>query len=149
MLSRHEDIANARLTFASGCVANLTASRVATRAVRKLRFFQPDAYVSLDYAERRAYLFRKREGAFDPSRIDPSAIQDLKSFVFQNFIAVEEIPMEEQNPLEQELLAFLDCVATGAGPPCSGRDARKALELACRIVDDIHDKLRHHRPLAP
>ncbi|MFW6164256.1 MAG: Gfo/Idh/MocA family protein, partial [Planctomycetota bacterium] len=56
VISGHEDIANARLTFASGCVADLTASGVATRAVRKLRFFQPDAYISLDYAERRAYL---------------------------------------------------------------------------------------------
>ncbi|MFW6161180.1 MAG: hypothetical protein ACODAJ_00330, partial [Planctomycetota bacterium] len=97
-----------------------------------------------DYAERRAYLFRKRRAAFDPTAIDPTQIGDLKSFVFEHFIAVEEIPMEEQNPLEQELLAFLRCVATGEPPPCSGRDARKALALAWRILDAIQDNLRRH-----
>lgn len=144
VLSAHEDIANARITFATGCVADLTASRVATRGVRKLRFFQPDAYISLDYAERRAFLFRKRPGAFDPAAIDPTGITDLKSFVFQNFISAEEIPMEEQNPLEQELLAFLHCVAAGEPPLCSGRDARKALALACRILDSIQESFRKH-----
>ena len=149
VLSRHEDIANARLTFANGCVANLTASRVATHALRKLRFFQPDAYISVDYAERKAFLFRKREAAFDATTIDPAEIQDLKSFVFQNFISAEEIPMEEHNPLEQELLAFLRCVATGEPPLCSGHDARRALELGCRILDRIQENLQKlplHRP---
>jgi predicted dehydrogenase len=146
VISQHEDIVNARLTFASGCVASLTASRIATRAVRKLRFFQRDAYISLDYAERRAYLFRKREPAVDPATIDPTQIGDLKSFVLQNFISAEEIPMEEHNPLEEELLAFLHCVATGQPPPCSGRDARRALALATRIVESIGDSLQPHPP---
>jgi len=149
VLSPHEDIANARVTFANGCVANLTASRVATRAVRKLRIFQPDAYISLDYAESKALLFRKRPGTLDPATIDPTAIRDLKSFVFNKLISIEEIPMEPQNPLEQELLAFLHCVATGGAPPCCGRDARRALELGTRILQSIQDKLRQHRHLAP
>jgi len=149
VLSPHEDIANARLTFDTGCVANLTASRVATRAVRKLRIFQPDAYISLDYAESKAYLFRKRKGEFDPTQIDPTTIRDLKSFVFDKLISIEEIPMEPVNPLEQELLAFLRCVSDGTAPPCSGRDARGALELGTRILESIQAKLFRHRPLEP
>ncbi len=148
VLSQHEDIANARITFANGCVADVTASRVATRAVRKLRFFQTDAYISLDYGERRAHIFRKRQSAIDPATIDPREIQDLRSFVFEHFIAAEELPLEEQNPLEQELLAFLRCVTTGERPPCSGHDARRALELGCRILDSIQDNIRKH-PLSP
>ena len=136
-LSAHEDIANARLTFASGCVANLTASRVATRAVRKLRILQPDSYISINYGERRAYAFRKRPDAPDPATIDPASLPDPKSFVFERLVLAEELPMHPHDALEQELAAFLNVVATGAPPPCSGRDARRALALACRILDSI------------
>jgi len=136
-LSRHEDVANARLTFATGCVANLTASRVATRAVRKLRIFQSDSYITIDYGERRAVVFRKRPDAPDPATLDPSAIPDPKSFVLEKLITFEEISMPKHDALQEELAAFLHCVATGAPPPCSGEDARRALELACRILDSI------------
>jgi len=144
-LSSHEDIANARLTFANGCVANLTASRVATRAVRKLRILQPDSYISINYGERRAYVFRKRPDAPDVVTIDPATVQDPKSFVFEKLVAVEELPMVPLDALEQELLAFVDVVATGAPPPCSGRDARRALELAWRILDSIAASRRRYQ----
>jgi len=149
VLSRHEDIANARLTFANGCVASLTASRVSTHAVRKVRIFQPDAYISLDYGQRQAVVFRKRPGALDPTQIDPAAIADLKAFVFEHLISVEQIPMESHDPLEQELLSFLDCVATGGKPACSGQDARRALELASRILESIAAHLRRHVSTLP
>jgi predicted dehydrogenase len=144
-LSRHEDFANARLVFASGCVANLTASRVAARAVRKLRVIQPDAYISVDYGEKRALVYRKRPGAIDPARIDPTTLQDPRSFVFEKLIAAEELPVKAQDALEQELLAFLRCVADGSPPPCSGREARRALELALRILDGIERTSRRER----
>ena len=149
VLSAHEDIANARITFADGCVANLTASRVATHAVRKVRIFQPDAYISLDYGQRQAFVFRKQAGALDLTTIDPRSIPDPKAFVFEKLISVEEIPMEPQDALEQELLAFVHCVATGARPACSGQDARRALELGCRILESIAANLRRHPSLAP
>jgi len=141
-LSAHEDIANARITFANGCVANVTASRVATRAMRKLRILQPDAYVSIDYAQRRAFLFRKRPDAIDPATVDLSTIEDPSKYVFEKLVSVEQIPMEEQDALEQELLAFLDTVTKGTPPPCSGRDARRALELATRILESIQSHQR-------
>ncbi len=149
VITAHEDIANARITFAypdgaspSGAlrtVASLTASRVATHAVRKVRIVLPDAYVSLDYGERRAHLYRKRPGAPDVARIDPRAIGDVKGFVFDKFLSVEEIPVEPHDALEQELLSFLRCVATGEEPLCSGQDGRRALELATRILASIQD----------
>jgi len=145
-LSQHEDIANARLTFASGCVANLTASRVATRAVRKLRIIQRDSYLSINYGERKALLFRKRPDAPDPATIDPATVSDPRAFVYEKLIAVDEIPLNLQDALEQELLAFLNSVATGAEPPCSGADARRALELAWRILDSIHANRERRAP---
>jgi len=149
VLSAHEDIANARITFANNCVANLTASRVATHAVRKLRIIQPDAYISIDYGEKRALLFRKRADAIDPAEVDPANICDPKAFVFEKLISIEEVAMEPQNALEQELIAFLDCVSSGAKPPCSGRDARRALELASRILENIETNLREHGSSLP
>jgi predicted dehydrogenase len=136
-LSPFEDIANARLTFANGCVANLTASRVAMHAKRKLRIIQPDSYITIDYGERRAVVSRKRPDAPDPTQVDPTTVPDVKAFVLDKLICVEEIPLNAHDALEQELLAFLRTVATGAPPPCSGRDARRALALAWRILDSI------------
>jgi predicted dehydrogenase len=127
-------------------VANVTASRVATRAVRKLRILQPESYISVNYAERRAYVFRKRPGAPDPAKIDPATVHDPKSFVFEKLVAAEELPLTAHDALEQELLAFLSTVATGAPPPCSGRDARRALALAWRILDNIQTHRRNHQP---
>jgi len=144
-LSAHEDFANARLVFANGCVANVTASRVATRAVRKLRIFQPDSYISVNYAERRAYVFRKRPNAPDPTKIDPATVHDAKSFVFEKLVAAEELTLTAHDALEQELLAFLSTVATGAPPPCSGRDARRALDLAWRILESIETNRRKNQ----
>ncbi len=146
-LSPYEDIANARLTFANGCVANLTASRVAMHAKRKVRIIQPDSYLSIDYGLRRALVSRKRPNAPDATKVDPTTIQDVRAFVLDKLICVEEIPMSPHDALEQELLAFLRTVATGAPPPCSGRDARRALALASRILDSIEaNRRRREQP---
>jgi len=146
-LSPYEDIANARLTFANGCVANLTASRVAMHAKRKVRIIQPDSYLSIDYGLRRALVSRKRPNAPDATRVDPTTLPDVKAFVLDKLICVEEIPMSAHDALEQELLAFLRTIATGAPPPCSGRDARRALALASRILDSIEaNRRRREQP---
>jgi len=144
VLTSHEDIANARLTFENGAVATLTASRVATHAVRKLRIIQPDAYVSIDYGQRRALLYRKRPSTIDPATIDPTELDDARAFVFQNLISVEEIPMEDQDALEQELLGFIECVRDGSPPPCSGEQGRQALALAEQILQSIERNVRPH-----
>jgi predicted dehydrogenase len=129
VLSPHTDIANVRLTFANGCVANLTASRVSTEKVRKLRFFQPGEYISLDYARRDAQRFAVAPGG------GPQGPR----------IAHEHLQGEEREPLKAEIGAFLAGVATRRPPEPDGRAARAALEAALLAAAAI---ARHREGLA-
>src|SRR5690242_879496 len=113
------DIAHARLEFASGAVANLTASRVSTERVRKLRFFQEHEYISLDYARQDALRIRVRQPAPQPQ------------FDF------EPIPTRQEEPLAAELRAFVDAVQHRTAPLVDARAGRRALELADRVMAGI------------
>ncbi len=118
ILSRKVDIANVRLAFPGGCIANLTASRVSTERVRKLRLFQPHQYLSLDYAR-----------------------QDLFSLAVtaERGIASIPMPVEKDEPLRLELESFLDCVETRSAPRVGGQDACRALEVALAIAAHIEE----------
>jgi predicted dehydrogenase len=118
VLTPRVDIANARLRFASGCIANITASRISRDRVRKVRFFQPQSYVSIDYASQELELWSLRPGA-----VGLAAIQGGKV----------EIPRGE--PLELELVDFIEAVRDRRPPRVSGEDGRRALALAQRITD--------------
>ena len=111
VLSSTEDIANARLIFESGCVANVTASRVSQEKMRKIRVFQADTYVSLDYINQTGQLLRKT----------PTGI------------GVEPVPIEREEPLVAELKSFVQCVAERDVPVVSGQHASDALRLAVEI----------------
>ncbi len=145
VISKSEDIANARLTFESGCVANITASRLSLEAARKVRVFCDHCYVSLDYGKRTAQLFRPcesiRNGTFDIEdflgKTDLSNVKDLRDIVFKDFVAVEEVPMNQADQLESELGAFVECVREGRRPLVSGEDGLLALEVAERIIEAI------------
>ena len=113
------DIAHARLEFASGAVANLTASRVSTERVRKLRFFQHHEYISLDYARQDALRIRVRKPVPEPQ------------FDF------EPIPTRHEEPLEAELHSFVDAVRNRKQPLVDARAGRRALELADRVMAGI------------
>jgi predicted dehydrogenase len=113
------DIAHARLEFASGAVANLTASRVSTERVRKLRFFQHHEYISLDYARQDALRIRVRKPVPEPQ------------FDF------EPIPTRHEEPLEAELRSFVDAVRNRKQPLVDARAGRRALELADRVMAGI------------
>jgi len=113
------DIAHARLEFASGAVANLTASRVSTERVRKLRFFQEHEYISLDYTRQDALRIRVRKPAPEPE------------FDF------EPIPTRHEEPLEAELRAFVDAVRNRKQPLVDARAGRRALELADKVMAGI------------
>ncbi len=126
ILSKKVDIANVRLEFDSGCVANFTASRVSTELVRKLRFFQPHQYVSIDYARK------------DLLIIDVAA--DGKPMPSLGFTKPSIEPGE---PLRLEIEAFLESVRTRSIPRVSGRDGREALVLALKINAAIADHARH------
>ena len=112
------DIANARLRFASGCIANVTASRISKERVRKIRFFQPDAYVSIDYAEQEVEGYRLvRRGDERPH------IQGGK------------LPVTREEPLKRELVDFVHAVRDQRRPLVTGADGRRALALAQAIAD--------------
>ncbi len=115
VLTAREDIANARLRFGNGCIANLTASRISDEAMRKIRIFQENTYISLDYKDARATVYRKA----------------------QTGISKENLPIEKEQPLQKELAAFLACVATGTEPLVSGPVAREALAVALTIQKQI------------
>jgi predicted dehydrogenase len=121
VLSRKVDIANVRLSFASGCVANLTASRVSTERVRKLRLFQPHEYISLDYQRQ------------DATRVSVKSAGQ---------IGFEQLPVIPGEPLQLELEAFVQAVRERSMAKVDGRQAIAALRLAEGILDKIEEHSR-------
>lgn len=127
VLSKSEDIANVRLRFASGCVANLTASRISLERMRKIRIFEENAYVSTDYSEQEVMIYRKKteELADDASPMEA--------------IEIEPLEIERVEPLKVEITSFLECVVSRETPIVSGEAGLKALQLAHDIMDFIRD----------
>jgi predicted dehydrogenase len=121
VLTRKPDIANARLKFASGCIANITASRISKDRVRKIRVFQRDAYLSVDYAAQEVERWRLVKGNGGMPAIDGGKLQ----------IAKEE-------PLKRELDDFISAVRDKRAPGVTGVDGLRAIELAQRITDEIN-----------
>jgi len=115
VLSRREDIANARLRFENGCVANITSSRISPERMRKIRVFQEDAYLSLDYQNQTGEIYRKVGGGIDRA----------------------EVEIEKEEPLKRQLLSFIECARMGLQPKVSGFEATAALELAVQITKKI------------
>lgn len=122
VLSPKVDIANARLKLASGCTVNLTASRISRDKVRKVRFFQPHMYVSVDYGDQE----------LDVWRVEPQPERRPK-------IEGGPVPVEKGEPLGRELQDFVDAVRTGRAPRVTGRDGYRALQLATRVAEAIEE----------
>jgi predicted dehydrogenase len=149
VLLPHEDVANARLVFEGGCVADLTASRVAAKAERALRIFQDRSYLSIDTLTPRVRLFRPtgrlERGELDVSRIEPGDLEDARDFVFKELIEVKKLDVPPETPLEAELGAFAEAVRTGGAEPESeeaprgvtGREGLEAIRLAETILEQI------------
>jgi predicted dehydrogenase len=119
VLTPRVDIANARLRFASGCIANVTASRISRDRVRKARFFQKDSYVSIDYAAQEVDVYR-----LVPRNGRPT-------------IEGGRLEVVNEEPLKHELEDFVNAVRTNRRPGVTGREGRDALELATRVADAI------------
>lgn len=113
-----EDIANARIQFENGCVANVTASRISMKSERRMRIFQPDSYITVDFQNKKLAQFRKGAGEMLPGV--PNVIVDERNF-------------EPGDALKAEIASFLECIRTGAAPVVSGRDGKRALETALLI----------------
>jgi predicted dehydrogenase len=122
VLSQHVDIANARLQFESGCVANITASRVSMEKMRGIRIFQEDAYLALNYATQEISSYKREKS----DRLSPYGLP---------YIGKEEIRVEKGEPLQNELESFIDCVRRRGTPLISGEEGRKALIVACQIKE--------------
>ncbi|MFT7464589.1 MAG: putative dehydrogenase [Pseudohongiellaceae bacterium] len=142
VLGEQVDIANARLTFENGCVANVTASRVSFEAMRKTRVFADDTFLTMDFGTRTAFVASKAEGfdlgslrASDQSHIEPKG--SFKEFVAQGLMDVTEIEMDECNPLQLELSAFSNAVLHGEGGGVCAADGLRAMEVAAMISDSI------------
>jgi predicted dehydrogenase len=120
------DIANARIRFANGCVANVTASRVSMKTERKLRIFEDAAYISLDLQQKILTLLRKRDGVPQPGQLPMS---------------IDEENLDQGDALKSEIESFLDCIRNNKRPIVSGEDGLRALETAIRITEQVHANL--------
>ncbi|MFA5143408.1 MAG: Gfo/Idh/MocA family oxidoreductase [Candidatus Omnitrophota bacterium] len=120
-ISNFEDVANVRLTFEDGTIADITASRVTKDVVRKMRIFQEESYVSLDYVTQDAAIFRKTGDK----------------------IIKERIKIKKKEPLKKELKSFIECVRTGKKPIVSGVEGRRALAVALAIIEKINPDAKH------
>jgi predicted dehydrogenase len=144
VLSQSEDIANARLRFANGCVANLTVSRVSPERMRKIRVFsggENTSYVSLDYRAQEGFIYRvAREGDAESSLLK-KLLRGKDSAIVSEFagrkIVREPVPIEKDEPLKLELRHFIQCVQTRQTPTVSGAVALRAMDLAFEITRQI------------
>lgn len=140
VLTDKVDIAHARIAFASGAIANVTASRVSTERVRKMRFFQQREYISLDYTRRDALRVRVVAPAVAPVVAPPQAVsQGGQAQAPQPEFAFEKLPTEPEEPLRAELRHFIECIRTRRAPRVDGAAGRRALELAGRVMTGITD----------
>jgi predicted dehydrogenase len=130
VFSEEIDIANARIRFTNGCVANATASRVSLKTERKLRIFEDDAYLSLDLQQKILTLIRKRTASDAAGQLP---------------VTIEEQSLEQGDALKAEIESFLDCIRTGRPPVVSGEAGLMALETAMRITEQVHQGLAERR----
>ncbi len=135
ILSRKVDIANVRIEFESGCVANFTASRVSTERVRKLRFFQPHQYVSIDYARQDLLVIDVSRAAQADPAVIAAAAAAASAGSASGFpgLHIDKPTVQPGEPLRLEIESFLDSVRTRIAPRVSGEDGRAALALALDI----------------
>ena len=127
VISPKIDIANARITFVNGCVANITASRVSEKTMRKIRIFQPDAYISIDFVSKKVDIYNKIENEEENGGLPK--------------IVASNVEINVRDSLEEEIKSFIDSVNTRKPPLVSGTDAKRALSVALRILEQI-DRLR-------
>jgi len=142
IIGKTEDLANARITFANGCVANLTASRLAMKPMRKVRVFSLDSYVSLDFDANHAFIVRKApgfaHGSFDADQLKTKSPDQLKTLVFSDLCTVDEFTFDKhEEPLKLQLESFVRCVRDHTEPEVSGAEALKTMQVADLILKAI------------
>ena len=146
VIADKEDIANARIQFENGCVANITASRVSFEPMRRIRLFSENSYISLDYHKQEVLIYKKSPKltlkSIDPEGKGVSTITDLKNFSFGDLLKIERIKMDNQEPLRKELESFVDCVKNGKQPVVSAEEGINAIKIAAIIREEINKNLK-------
>lgn len=130
VITEFEDIAKCRLRFENGCIVDLSVSRISLETYRKIRIFQPDAYLSIDYARKDLKIYKRKTPV-------------VKSF---SDIEILKPRLEMEEPLKLELKHFLNCIREGKSPQVSGEHGRDALELGLEILEQLH---LHEPPAVP
>lgn len=134
VISDTPDIANARIEFANGCVANLTASRISMKKMRKARFFQKDAYISVDFLEKKCEVVRMKDA---PEQADDFAMILQNAEGVKKQIYFENPEVEENNAILDELEAFADAIEQNTTPIVSLANGTEALRIAMKIIADL------------
>ena len=129
VICEHADIANVRLEFVSGCVANVTASRISTKNQRKIRLFQKDAYVSVDFTRREITIIRRNDGTACADNLIPG-------------MDIQQLSFSTADVLEDELVSYIQAVSTRRTPVVSGIAGRSALQVALTITDQINSAIQ-------
>jgi len=143
VISDSEDIANARLTFQSGCVANITSSRISARPLRKMRLFQKNSYISLDFLQRSVEIYKLMDvGSIPKEEKDKKTlVGNIPTGEVGKTIVYEKPEIKSEDMLTSEIKSFLDAVKNRTHPKVSGEDGKRALKLALEIVN----KAKEHR----
>lgn len=134
VISDNIDIANARLTFENGCVANLTASRISLKKMRKMRIFQQNAYISVDFSKNKSELFRLVDSSYKTSaKVTAYPLTESKKIIFEE----PEHKTNDINPIKDELESFFDSITNNKTVKVTLEDANKALEASDKIIEII------------
>ncbi|MCA9323219.1 MAG: Gfo/Idh/MocA family oxidoreductase [Planctomycetes bacterium] len=143
VIGEHEDLASARLAFANGSVANITASRMALKTERTIRLFAKRFYATLDLAQKKGRIIRPgpalESGDFDLEAEMAKGTANPLEFMMRGLVRMEELVVADAEPLHEEDAAFLDAVRRGIAPPVTGEDGLAALVCAQRIIDSLKD----------
>ncbi|HUO08698.1 MAG TPA: Gfo/Idh/MocA family oxidoreductase [Phycisphaerae bacterium] len=136
-----EDIANARLTFANGCVANLTASRLALRTERKMRLFSPNAYVTVDYQKKSGAVITRTANEKELERVRKEVregrITDLMQLNYPELVKYEDLAIQDTEPVRVELESFEQAIRNRSEPEVTGEDGLVAVDISCRIAASV------------
>jgi predicted dehydrogenase len=153
VLSASEDIANARLKFANGCIANLTASRISPERMRKIRVFSggtAPSYISLDYRAQEGFIYRLARDEEPESSLFKKLLHAKDSTIVSQFagkkIVREPVPITKDEPLKLELQSFVACVRAQQTPVVSGEAAQRALDVAFEITRQAQSAVARLNP---
>jgi predicted dehydrogenase len=153
VIGKHEDLANARITFSNGCVANLTASRLALRTERKMRLFSPNGYASVDYQKKAGAVITKtaneKQLAHVRKEVAEGRLTDLQQINYQEYVKYEDLLIEDREPVKAELENFLEAIRTRGTvlPEVTGEDGLAAVDIATRITKCIGEHKWQGAPL--